>query len=169
MIHAAMSPVLHVEGCRTRPDSIVVGHHHTDIHLRGVIVAFHLSFVLFAVFGIRTGPVLAFFQSLFYCLFCRSPPCPDPVFIFLRVRIQIRILHHCSFSFSLRQEMNWRSWLRRRASSPCSPFWRTITTASSAASSILPASTCPHASSGITMMGGRKFCCSLFFTTRRKL
>jgi hypothetical protein len=28
MIHVAINPVLHVEGCRTRPGSIVVGHHH---------------------------------------------------------------------------------------------------------------------------------------------
>ncbi len=42
-----------------------IGHHHTGIHLRGVIVAFHLSFVLLAFFGIRTVPILAFFQSLF--------------------------------------------------------------------------------------------------------
>jgi hypothetical protein len=43
MIHVAMSPVLHVEGCRTRPGSIAVVHHHTGIHLHGVIMAFQLS------------------------------------------------------------------------------------------------------------------------------
>jgi hypothetical protein len=73
MIHVALSPVLHVEECRTRPDSIVVGCHYIGIHLRGVIVAFRLSFVLFAFFGIKTVPVLAFFLSLFYWLLCRSP------------------------------------------------------------------------------------------------
>jgi hypothetical protein len=77
MIHVAMSPVLHAEGCGTRQGSIVVGHHYTSILLRGIIVAFHLSFVpfcfLWAQFGVRTVLVLAFFQSLFYYLGCRSP------------------------------------------------------------------------------------------------
>jgi hypothetical protein len=36
MMHVAMSLVLHVEECQTRLGSIVVGHHHTSIHLRGV-------------------------------------------------------------------------------------------------------------------------------------
>ncbi len=40
-------------------------YHHTGIYLRRASLAFHLSFVLFACFGIRTGPVLA--QSMFYC------------------------------------------------------------------------------------------------------
>jgi hypothetical protein len=40
MIHDAMIPVLHVEGCRTCPGSIVVGDRH---HLCRVTVAFHLS------------------------------------------------------------------------------------------------------------------------------
>jgi hypothetical protein len=72
-VHVAMSPVLRVERCRTRPGSIVVRHHHTGIHLRWVIVAFHLSLPFLLSFGIRTVPVIAFFHSLFYCLVCKSP------------------------------------------------------------------------------------------------
>ncbi len=151
-----MRPVLHVEECRTRPGSIVVGHLHTGIHLRGVIVAFHLSFVRFAFFGIGTVPLLAFFHSLFYFLVCRRPRLKASLpgsgflrFLFFygsEFRSGSFITGH--FLSHLRQVMNWRSWLHRRESSPCSPSWRTITTASSAASSILPASTCLHASSG---------------------
>jgi hypothetical protein len=62
IIHVAMSLFLHVEGCRTRPDSIVEGHRH----LRGVIAAFHLSFVF----------LLSLVSELF-------PPCFLPILVLL--------------------------------------------------------------------------------------
>jgi hypothetical protein len=64
--------VLRVEGCRTSPGSIVVGLQRTVIHLSRVIVAFHLS-LSFLLSLVSELPVLAFFQSLFYCLVCRCP------------------------------------------------------------------------------------------------
>ncbi len=42
----AMSPVLHVEGSRTFPGSVVVGRCHTGLPLPVIFVAFHLVFVV---------------------------------------------------------------------------------------------------------------------------
>jgi hypothetical protein len=110
-----MSPVLHVEGVGNVQAPFVVGQHHTVIHLSRVIVAFHLSFVLFALFGIRTVLVLAFFQSLFYCLVCRSPH--------LKASLPCAVLTDSGSRFHLSTTLTAEIiWTRKYGNSP-PPYW----------------------------------------------
>jgi hypothetical protein len=48
MIHVAMNPVLHVEGCQTLLGSVVVNQQLSGLSGLYVFVVFHLSIVLYA-------------------------------------------------------------------------------------------------------------------------
>jgi hypothetical protein len=73
MIPVAMSPVLHVEGCRTLLGSVVVHHQLSgSLVCLYVFVAFHLSIIIYVFSVVASSDALTLSSSSLSVLFARG-------------------------------------------------------------------------------------------------